>query len=346
MRVVRWTVAAAVLALTACAAPTEATPQVRTSSAAVAAPPVSRYQFGIDLDFYWHQGQDVTSLVTAEAGYARRLGANSVLIAFPFYTNGRTAAAGAATPPVSALREAIAAVRSEGLTVGVRPLLNEANLGVSSRTRFLPGDVKAWLGSYQALIVPYARGAQEAGAARFYTGVELSKFSHAPAWQQVDAAVRTVFKGKLYFSANWATSEDTELLAGSGGPGVTVAVDAYQGMSVPVSDFTADWTAKAGALPQGTVMSEVGIAALSGAQRKPYATGSTKAPLDPQLQAAWFAAACDAVRTDHLGGIYFWSVYVGQPLNVPPTQRTPAQYTDSAGAAAIKTCFTGLEAAR
>jgi hypothetical protein len=97
-------------------------------------------------------------------------------------------------------------------------------------------------------------------------------------------------------------------------------------------------------LPPGTVMSEVNIAAQQGAQREPYVSAPEDAPLDPQLQAAWFAAACNAVKTDHLGGLYFWAVSVGRPqFNVPPTPETANQITDSPGATAIKACFTSLE---
>lgn len=344
MRFTLWTaVAASVFAFTACTAQTTITRSSQLPSPASAA---SRYQFGIDLDFYWHPDQNVTSLVSADAAYARSLGANSVLIAFPFYTNGRTASAGAATPPLTALREAVLAVRSEGLAVGVRPLLDEASLSTHSRTKFLPSNVTSWLDSYQALIVRYARVAQQAGATRFYTGAELSEFAHVPGWRRVDRAISTVFKGELYFSANWVSSSDTAKLAGSGGPGVDVAVDAYQGMPVPISAFRADWAAKAAVLPRGTVMSEVGIAARWGAQWKPYVWAPSSAPLDPQLQAAWFTAACNAVEVDHLGGIYFWAVTVGQSLNVPPVPFTANQFTDSPGATAIKECFTLLGRSR
>lgn len=340
--ILRTAVITAVLALTACSG------RAVTSSSLLPVPTSagSAYQFGIDLNFYWNSRQDVTSLVSDDAAYARSLGANSVLIAFPFYTNGKTAAAGTSTPPPLALREAVAAVKSQGLSVGVRPLLNEANLKVSSRTKFQPVNVTKWLDSYQAFIVPYAQAAQQAGATRFYTGAELSKFAHITQWQQVDDAIRAVFKGELYFSANWVSGADTAQLAGSGGPGVSVAVDAYQGMPVQVSAFNANWASKAAVLPHGTVMSEVGIAARWGAQWRPYMSRPMPTPLDPQLQAAWFTAACNAVQADHLGGIYFWSVVVGQPLNVPPTPLTAMQFTDSPGADAIKACFTSLGGSR
>lgn len=324
--------------------------QLGDSSSPSAVPPhapvaQSSYQLGIDLDFYWHPDQDVPYLVGEEAAWARSLGANSVLISFPLYTSKSAPYAGSATPPLAALREAVAAVRAQGLAVGVRPLLDEANIP-PSRTQFTPANVSTWLVDYARLIVPYAKQAQAAGAVRFYTGAELSKFAHALGWAQVTTAVRKVFTGSLYFSANWVDSADTANLPASGGPGVIPAADAYQGMPVPISQFPASWIAKAAVLPEGTVLAEVGIAARWGAQWQPYVWQPSDAPLYPQLQAAWFTAACDAVRADHLGGIYFWSVYVGQPLNVAPTPQTANSFVDSPGQTAIQSCFKTLGGSR
>jgi hypothetical protein len=330
----------AVLALAACGTARTATP---SSPAHLTA--VSHYQFGVDLDFYWHPGQAVTALISQEAEWARGLGANSVLISFPFYTDRRTAFAGKDTPSPAVLAEAIRAARSHGLTVGVRPLLDEKNIP-PSRTQFRPVDVAAWLSSYQPLAVSYARAAQQAGATRFYVGAELSEFAHDPGWDRLDSAVRGVFSGSLYFSANWVNSRDTSNMPGSGGTGIQVSADAYQGMAVAPSGFAAAWKSKASVLPAGTVLSEVGIAARQGVQRFPYQWRPSDAPLDPQLQLAWFTAACNAVRADHLGGIYFWSVYVGQPLNLPPTPQTANSFVDSPGAVAIRACFSMLGGAR
>jgi hypothetical protein len=307
--------------------------------------PVAAYQLGIDLDFYWHPDQDVPALVGQEAAYARGLGANTVLVSFPVYTGSAAAATGASTPPPAALAAAVRAIRARGLRAGVRPLLSEANLH-ESRVRFLPASVAGWLASYRDVILPYARAAQQAGASFFYTGAELSAFARAPQWQQVTTAVRAVFKGKLYFSANWNGPATIQALPGSGGPGVAVAADAYPVSSASVGQFGPWWAAEAGELPRGTVLAEAGIAAQAGMQQHPWDLGAPSQPLHPQLQAAWFTAACGAVKADHLGGIYFWSIYVSQPLNVPPTPATAMQFTDSSGASAIRACFTALGGTR
>jgi hypothetical protein len=90
------------------------------------------------------------------------------------------------------------------------------------------------------------------------------------------------------------------------------------------------------------VLSEVGIEALAGAQYKPYVSEPSTRPLVPAVQVDWFNAACNAVVADHLGGIYFWSINVGDSLTTKPTSKTPTQFTDAPGATAIKACFTRL----
>jgi len=307
------------------------------------------YQRGIDLDFYWYPGMKVAADVSTDAKYAKALGANTVMFSIPFYTSIREPYAGSATPPPAQLAIAIRAARATGLQVGFRPLLDEANLNqkalndpADSRTGFLPTNVAHWLAVYAKMVVPFARAAQQAGASRLWTGAELTRFGHDKGWAQVTKAVRGVFKGALLFAANWVTPNDLSRLPGSGGQGLTVTADAYPPMPYPLSKLPAQWAAKAKALPKGTVLTEVGIAALANAQYKPYAYKPSSAPLVPAVQVAWFNSACGAVVTDHLGGIYFWSVNVGRSLTIKPTRATPAEFTDSPGATAIKACFSKL----
>jgi hypothetical protein len=285
----------------------------------------------------------VAADITADARYARSLGANTIMISFPFYSSLQVPSAGAATPSPAILAEAIRTARAQGLQVGIRPLLDEKNLP-HSRPGFIPRNVATWLKAYAALITRYARAAQGAGATRFWTGTELTQFAHDTHWALVTRAVRSVFKGQLYFAANWVTPLDTTLLPGSGDSGVTVSADAYPLMPYPLSKLRTEWAARALDLPRGTVLSEVGIAARAGAQAKPYQWKPSSAPLDPAVQVVWFNAACNAVSADHLGGLYFWSIDVGRSLKTRPTPKTANQFTDSPGATAIKACFSKLSA--
>lgn len=87
----------------------------------------------------------------------------------------------------------------------------------------------------------------------------------------------------------------------------------------------------------------LGIEALANAQYKPYVSGPSKGPLVPAVMTDWFNAACNAVAADHLGGMYFWGINVGESLTVKPGPAKPTQFTDGPGAAAIKACFSKLK---
>lgn len=330
----------AALLLTACGATAGITRGAPTAGMATGSAVAPGPQRGIDLDLYWHRGMNVTADVTADAAYARRLGASAVMISFPFAATATRALPGPWTPPAAALGQAVAAARSQGLAVYARPLLDERDLG-RSRVGWKPANVTRWLASYQALIIPYLAASATAGASGFYAGAELSAFAHDTAWAALDTALAAAAPLPLLYAANWS---DIRTLAGSGGPAVTVTVDAYPLMPVPVHRLGDAWDAWAARLPRGTILSEVGIAARSGAQARPYIWRPSSAPLDPALQAAWFTAACRSVRDEHLGGIYFWVINAGQSLTTAPAPETANQFTDSPGAAAIKACFAMLAA--
>jgi hypothetical protein len=302
----------------------------------------ARYQMGIDLDFYWYKNMNVPQAVAADAEYAKGLGANAVSIAFPLCACGSTATALASTPPPAALGQAISAARAAGLAVYLRPLVSQGNQA-SSRVQWRPASLAEWFRSYQAFLLPYARLARHTGVAGFYVGTELSRFAHSGNWAALDAAVGRVYRGPLYYSANWSDA-DENALAGSGGPPVAVAVDAYPPMPVPPDGFDVSWAAWTRRLPAGTVLSEVGILTRAGAQDAPYSWAPSGAPVDPRIQPAWFTAACRAVHAGHLGGIYFWSISVGQRLDVA-SGRASYSFVAAPGAAAIKGCFAQLAGA-
>ncbi|HEX3962510.1 MAG TPA: hypothetical protein VHZ03_38765 [Trebonia sp.] len=337
-----WLAVAALVGVVGCAGPFGPPHAARSPASSRPLQATARYQMGIDFDFYWYKNMKVAQAFTADAGYAKSLGANAVSIAFPLCACGSTAAAGPSTPPPAVLGQAISAARSAGLAVYLRPLVSQGNQA-PSRVQWQPARLAEWFRSYQAFLLPYARLAQHTGVAGFYVGTELSQFAHSGNWAALDAALGHVYHGPLYYSANWS-DVDKGTLAGSGGPPATVTVDAYQPMPVPPAGFGASWTDWTRRLPQGTVLSEVGIVTRAGAQDRPYSWAPTGEPLDPQVQPAWFTAACRAVHAGHLGGIYFWSISVGQRLDVA-SAKASYSFVDSPGAAAIKGCFSRLAGA-
>lgn len=299
-------------------------------------------QLGIDIDFYTYPGQDVAAAADADVAYVRSLHANAVSVSFPFFTPGRlssTVSGTDATPSPHELAVLASAAERAGLYVSIRPLLDEGTSSIgTSRTAWQPADQAAWFASYQKFLLPYARMAQRARIPEFVDGAEFSAFGGSAHWAGLVAALRGVYKGTLEYTNNWGIP-----LAGNGGPGVSESVDSYQPMNVAadasVAQLTAGWLAYDRTLPQGTVQTEIDVAAVPGAYARPYQVQWTVPRLVPSVQVRWFTAACNAVRADNLGGIYFWSVNFGQSLTSPPTPAAPASWVDGPGARAISACF-------
>ena len=316
------------------------------SSAALPAGPTHvpepALQLGIDIDFYTSPGANVAPTARQDIAYVKSLHANAVSISFPFYSNKAGSALGPlpGTPSVASLSTLITIAENAGLAVTLRPALNEAALG-EARVHWTPADLAAWFTAYQHFILPYATLAQRDHVDMFVIGTELNNFSNAPGWATLRDAVATVYHGTLAFSNNWLGVRNAT-------PGLTEMTDAYAPVplndSAPVSALAGAIAYSAHVLPPGNILSEVGIAAQSGAYTHPWEVGSKTAPIKPQIQANWFSAECQAAAEDHLGGIYFWPLYFGQSLTVPDRADGPTAWVATLGAKAIASCFSALRA--
>jgi hypothetical protein len=302
--------------------------------------PLPSVQMGIDVDFYASPGANIESTARQDIAYIKSLHANAISVSFPFYSSKIGEALGplAKTPSVAQLDTLVTMAENADLAVTVRPLLSQAALG-KARVHWKPAHLAAWFRAYQHFLLPYAAMAQRDHVAVFVLGTELNKFANASEWTTLKAAVAAVYHGELAFSNNWLGTRNATA-------GLTEMIDAYE--SVPLSD-SASLSTLAGAvsywahkLPYGTVLSEVGIAAQSGAYAHPWQLGSKAAPVKPQIQAKWFSAQCHAVVQDQLGGIYFWPLYFGQSF--PDKTVGPTAWAATPGATAIAKCFSAMEA--
>jgi hypothetical protein len=301
--------------------------------------PLPSLQLGVDIDFYASPGSNVTPAAREDIAYIKSLHANAVSISFPFYSDkaGLTVGPLPKTPSVAQLHTLITTAENADLAVTLRPLLNQDVLG-KARSHWEPTHLATWFAAYQHFLLPYVSLAQRDHVAMFVIGTELNKFSRAAQWASLRDAIAAVYHGKFAFSNNWQGLSNAT-------PGLTEMIDAYtpvhlnDSASVPaLAGALAYW---ARSLPLGSVLSEVGISAQSGAYTHPWKTGSRTAQIKPQIQVNWFSAACQAVMQDHLGGLYFWPLYFGQSL--PDSRDGPTAWAATPGAAAIAKCFTDLK---
>jgi hypothetical protein len=305
-------------------------------------------QLGVDIDFYAYYGEDMAAAAASTVNYAKRLGANAVSISFPVFADGQLSSAVHATirtPSPAALSIVVSLAEKAGMYVSIRPLLDEASLG-TSRTKWRPANLAQWFASYQAFLLPYAKMAQRAMIPELFNGAEFVRFQTSSWWRGLDKALRGVYTGTLAYANNWGNP----IYPAAGGIGVQETVDAYAPISVTarasVAKLSAGWSAYDRTLPAGIIETEAGIAAVPGAYRFPYRFNWKGKPLAPSIQTSWFTALCQAAASNHIGGIYFWSVDLGQPLDVPPSISDPASFVDGPGAKAISGCFASLRSSR
>jgi hypothetical protein len=322
---------------------TATTTPAATAPVQAAATPSPKLELGAGIDLYTYKGQNFTKSSVAELAYLKNLHANSVIVSFPFYISGRkgnTVFSKIATPTPAQLAVFAKMAKSAGLHVALRPLMDQTSID-ESRASWKPTNTKAWFASYQKWLMPYAAMAQQVGVPEFFVGAEFSLFGWDSNWNGLDAALRTVYKGTLAYANNGGgVKSGTDL----GGKGVTITEDAYPDMVVPnnatVSRLTGTWEAFDRRQPKGTVLSEVGIAGVPGAFRKPWEHRWPNPKIDPTVQTRWFTSSCQAAVATHMGGIIFWAIGFGKDeLSTPLSAKNQAAWEVGPGEQAVQACF-------
>jgi hypothetical protein len=292
-------------------------PVVQVSAAAKAL----KAQLGIQV--YWHtmgSSADVRTAADKVLNYVAGLGANSVGLTFPVFTDGvhptRVYTVSGSTPDPTTLNIVIAEAKARGLRVTLRPLIDETNIKDAKqdwRGTIAPVNLTNWFASYWSVLKPYVQLAQQTGVTDFVMGTELNSLVYQKShWQTIDAAAAQIYTGELDYSDNW----DIWMSGGSYSPAPSVDLDAYPDLDLSdnasVSQLTSAWTQwlhnRSTTTLSKTVLQEVGIAAASGAYHHPALWATAGEKVVPSIQINWFAAACSSARALHLPGIFFWDV--------------------------------------
>ena len=312
------------------------------------APPPPPPQLGVDV--LWYRHDDTAAIIRAKAArvaaYIDGLGANAISISFPFYMTGRRGShvyAHSATPAPADLAVLVDDAAARGLSVNLRPLLNQNAVG-GWRGAIYPGNRREWFASYEHFLAPYLAMASAHRVTSFTVGAELSSLAADPSWDAVDAWVRGVFHGKLSFSNNWDEFAAGHLGGGTvGQQGVDAYFPVHLGDQATVRELISalnGWLNTPARIPlSGIVVQEAGIAAQPGSYAHPQAwTGSRD--WDFGLQARWYQAMCTVVRERHMAGLYFWDIDFNQNVSRPsPDSDPPLSFIGRQGALAVRSCF-------
>jgi len=173
---------------------------------------------GISLPSYWG-GRFQTEGAKAALDQIEATGANTVTLVPNFFMKDQYSnevklnlSADPNTPWASEsdtfaqVKQGILDAAAQGLKVVLKPHVETDNR--VWRAEIAPTNPDLWFQSYKAMMVEYAKVAQEAGASMFVIGTEMKSMTvaqYTDEWVDIIDAVRTVYKGPITYS-----STDTE----------------------------------------------------------------------------------------------------------------------------------------
>jgi hypothetical protein len=318
-------------------------------------------QLGIQVYWTANRSDSSDAVVRAKAlriiDYAVSLHANSIAVTFPFYTYGITSdtayVKANSTPSPGHIEILLAVAAMAHIRVTLRPVLDENALVARNpqawRGSIAPRNRAAWFRSYRTLLLPYVTAAQAGHAATFVLGTELESLERAPQWPGLVRSLRSGYSGQLTYDQNY-----DEFTTDAADPPVpSHNVDAYPQFdlqdSASVARLTLAWDAWLGAHPLSVrrelTLSEIGIAAVAGSYRAPWAwLRRTPARIDTRIQAAWYQAACNAVSAEQIGGgIYWWEVnFDANPRDPALFESDRLTFLDRPAQHVIQNCFARL----
>lgn len=336
------------------------------TSNASARPHTSKMTYGIDtfFDFHCQPTKQIDQWATTQFKAFKALGATSVGIAFPLYTTGlksnqifsKTVCGYKSTfqtPTPGILASVITIAHAQGLTVLLRPLLDEKVIEQANprdyRGDIKPTNVSQWFKNYLAALTPFLFMAQSNHVESFSISGELNSLASAPEWPSAISNIHKVFTGTQVFTFSF-----NQQVGKVAYPGTSEGMDTY-----PITNLSTKATPKQlaatwsnflktkqyrvpGSISNVTV-DEIGILAQNGAYRQPsaHALSLKTYPFNQQIQANWYTAACMFVKQHKMSGIYYWGSYLTENdgrLLRNPSSKVP-QNMQPASQAIVKSCF-------
>ena len=263
------------------------------------------------------------------------LGAHSVSLTIPFFQSASVSATDVhmdpvVTPTLANLRIFIAAAHQRGMSVLLRPLLDDLNIQQADnfqgqwRGTLNPQPRILWYGNYETqVLLPLASLGASAGLDVLDVGSELQSLEgDTAAWLNVISHVRGVYSGALTFSTNWGHP-----FPAFGGSLNFLGIDAFYPLSAPVNANVAQlvaawqpWLNQAAQIRttwgKPVVFTELGTTSQVGSFVQPW-NWNNHQPVSLETQRLYYQAACQAARPFKIG--LFWWAYNFDPLTSPST---------------------------
>ncbi len=182
----------------------------------------------------------------------------------------------------------------------------------------------AWFESYRTFILHYAKLAEASGIEALCIGTELRNASvgHPRRWRALIREIRTVYRGRLTYAANWNDEYDQiEFWDALDFIGVQAYFPLTQHAKPTVDELAAGWKPHAAALRavsrrfgRPIVFTEVGYRSTTSAAIEPWTwpeqDGNARPSPDDVTQARCFEALFQTFwKEQWFGGAYIWKWY-------------------------------------
>ena len=235
------------------------------------------------------------------------------------------------TLPDERVRTVIREAHRAHLKVFLFPIVEvEIRRPLEWRGTIKPDDLERWWRCYEAFILHYATLAGDEGADLFAVGSQLvSTETWRDRWYHLISGVKTRYKGKLVYSANWDHYEQVSFWDRVDYMGVTAYNELTKSNDASEAELTAAWRAVRAALVRFAskigrplIITEIGYTSQDGAAVHPW-DYTLRAPVDLEEQRRCYAAFVDAWKDEpRLAGVFFWQWYgSGGPADGSYTQR-------------------------
>lgn len=236
------------------------------------------------------------------------------------------------------LRWVIGAARKRGLRVFLMPIVHVRRRRPQEwRGTLAPAEPERWWAAYRHFVRHYARLGATEGVGLYAVGSELvSMERHVDRWRALIGEVRSVFRGRLTYSANWDHFEPVQFwdaLDVAGLNGYHTLVEAARpGAPPPPTDEAAlldgwqsfvqrvrHWSRVTG---KRFILTEIGYPSTPFAAARPWDHETVGRP-DPQMQLRCYRAMFRAWHAEPLlAGLYIWNWFgMGGPEDTGYTPR-------------------------
>ena len=244
----------------------------------------------------------------------------------------------------AAVRTLATQAARDGLGVQLRPIIRVGprsgwnDPAVSWEGSIRPANQRGWFASLLAAERPYLEILRSIPGSEFVAGTELDGVASSPQWTSFIHQAQAICGCQVSVSAF-----DHQYARGIVPPVLNPGVDWYPHLDLrataPQSTVTAAWKSSLARIPrpllERTSLDEEGIRGTAGAYRHPEEWGIS-GPADPEVQARYFTAACQAASYYHMTAIYFYEIPLADNPSNP--SKFPAFFVGNVGASAIRAC--------